>query len=389
MATDFYICGCGPGHETNCQPGNDSNSGTNRSQPWLTYEKARTVFGTMQAGDTINFCRGGVIPIGPFPDSAIASSGTQWVNKNCRDGNRCEIRDYTPAWSSGQNAPKLLAPSNASAFRFENGGNSSEEEGVNIRNLTLQGSGDQWGIMLFNDMDHLLINNLLIENFNIGVQIGGRNAPILDGDGISKDIDLKNSRIINNRGMGFLGNGDDCDIENNVFDNNGFNGHVGAPALDHNFYWSGAARNPDGSDHLTQNSRIVNNILHKAAFVDGQCQGTSLVVHGTQNNLTIEGNTVYEDPGTAGNGCWGISVDGGYATYEEFPGLIIRGNKVYNVGMSGIGCQGCRNSIIENNVVVQENNNGMTAINIPSKPDGNVGPTQNNIVRNNSIFFGR
>jgi len=42
------------------------------------------------------------------------------------------------------------------------------------------------------------------------------------------------------------------------------------------------------------------------------------------NGVTIEGNTIYQAPGTANSGCWGIAVDAGYGSAEIFSKVVIR-----------------------------------------------------------------
>ena len=252
------------------------------------------------------------------------------------------------------------------------------------------------GVFFYNDMDHVILDNLHIENFSLGVQVAGANLPPKAGsDGQQENIDVMNSTIINNRSQGFLGGCTDCSLQDNYFENNGYNGHAGAPALDHNIYWSGGGNKlADGSLGAVSNGRISGNVSYRSAVVNGQCRGVSLVVHGIHDNLIIENNVIYEDPGKAHPGCWGIAVDGGYSTPESFKGLIIRKNKVINVGGMGIGCTGCYNAVVENNVIIHEHSVSLTAIKVPDKvtypniKQGNEASTTNVMVRNNSIYFG-
>src|SRR5580692_446961 len=59
--TIYYVCDCQAGAASNCQAGDDTNDGTDPSTPWQTYDKAQTQFANLQPGDTIAFCKGGVI----------------------------------------------------------------------------------------------------------------------------------------------------------------------------------------------------------------------------------------------------------------------------------------------------------------------------------------
>ena len=57
--TVYYVCDCGPGADPKCVSGDDSKARTSRSSPWRTYQKARSTFAQIAAGDMIAFCRGG------------------------------------------------------------------------------------------------------------------------------------------------------------------------------------------------------------------------------------------------------------------------------------------------------------------------------------------
>ncbi|MGJ0490485.1 MAG: right-handed parallel beta-helix repeat-containing protein, partial [Methylobacter sp.] len=124
----------------------------------------------------------------------------------------------------------------------------------------------------------------------------------------------------------------------------------------------------------TNNSGITisNNTLTKSAFVGGKCTGVSLVVHGVVNGLTIKDNTVFEAIGAAEQGCWGISVDPGYATEESFSNVMITGNKVTNVGNVGIGCASCTDLQILDNTITHSQDFGFTAIRVPVRVEDAV-----------------
>ncbi len=89
-------------------------------------------------------------------------------------------------------------------------------------------------------------------------------------------------------------------------------------------------------------------------------------------------------------GCWGIAVDTGYNTTEEFDNVVIRGNTIKNVGDVGIGINACLNCTIENNVIIQEQNRGFIGIAVPDKI-ADKGPEDakmtNVTVRFNSIYI--
>jgi len=377
--TVYYACDCEPGADPQCVAGNDANAGASISSPWRTYAKAVTTFNNvMNAGDTIAFCKGGVI-------SHSNADEIRWVNPRCLADNRCVVRDYIPNWASGdENKPVIKSIDGVNGFNLEDGANADHEEGYVFRNLEIIGNGTgQRGFFIYNDIDDVLFDNLIIRSFRLGIDLEGFNTPNPGSDGYSDRIILRNSIIRDNVGQGWLGSCDNCIIENNYFENNGFGFPGSILNRNHNLYYS--------STRESYNSIIRNNFLYKSAVDSNSvCQGVPLVVHGNHTNLLIENNTIIEDIGKAGGGCWGIVADQGGST-DQFLGLIIRGNKVINVGNLGIGCTSCENALIENNVIVQEQNNfDGTIISIPSKSIGDFSPgdapTFNVTVRHNSIF---
>jgi len=295
------------------------------------------------------------------------------------------VEDYNPPWASGDEAmPIIWVRSDQNAFSLEDGGNADHEEGYVFRNLELRctvcDQTNRWGFFLYNDIDDVLLDHLVIDGFAIGVHLAGSNACSNDAqcDGQNDRLTLRDSTIINNYGQGFLGSGNETIIEGNVFENNGT-----TAVYDHNIYYSGAAAHTTGS-------RIRNNELYHSAWQPtGSCTATSLVVHGEHDDLVIEGNRVWEDVGGADRGCWGIAVDPGYQNEAEgFTNVVIRSNSVINVGNLGIGVSSCQNCVIEDNVIVQEQDFNFRAIAAPSKPrnDNNDLAETNVDVRNNSIY---
>jgi hypothetical protein len=210
---------------------------------------------------------------------------------------------------------------------------------LDVRSKTGGHSGN--GFFIYNDVKDVLVCGMSITGFGIGFHAAGSNAPAAGSDGKNARVVLRNSYIANNGDQGWLGGCDGCGVEYSKFENNGFKQTV----LNHNIYFS-----PRGADGMFARG----NDLYKNAIVNGKCESVSLVVHGQLTNLTIEGNTVREDVGKVGVGCWGIAVDSGYAGEAEgFKNVIIRRNKVTNVGNLGIGLNACQNCLVENNVIVQ------------------------------------
>ena len=370
----YYLSDCQTGALPACIPGDDSNDGTTPDAPWKTFKKALDSLGdSTPPGQQYFFARGG---------SFQHSTNVRLSDVNSMRDNPILFDAYTPSWASDSSNPPIITvtAANVSAFDFQNGGNATHDEGYVIRNLDLRGSGKaQYGISLYNDVDYVVMENLSISGFAAGLQVGTANAPAAQGSDTSNDnYVLRNSKIFNNFGMGFLGSGDNFIIENNVFDNNGFAEAV----FNHNIYVN--------SETNATNSVIRKNTLTHSTMVNGKCSGVSLVVHGATNGLLIENNRIQEDVGAVTGGCYGIAVDpGGYGHSEGFPGTVIRGNWVINVGNVGIGASACPNCVIENNVVIEEQagigfNGIMIPIQVRNPGDAAEG---NATIRNNSIYL--
>lgn len=365
-----YVCDCGTGADPDCVAGDDANDGLDPARALRTYEAARTTFGTLAAGDTVALCSGGSFTVG---------TANRWVNANCRAGVPCFVRPYAAPWATGdEDLPTIHLDGDGRVFAFEDGGDPEHEEGYVLLDLNLQGSGQGWAVFVYNDADDITMCGLVLNNFSIGVHVGGSN-PVGGGtsDGRNARIVLRGSRVTNNEGQGWLGACNGCAVEGSHFENNGF----GAAVFNHNIYFSGS------DTGASVGMRAVGNDLYRSAFIAGTCQGVSLVVHGEHDGLVIEGNTVHEDVGAAGGGCWGIAMDTGYAEAEGFRNVTIRGNTVVNVGNVGIGLDACDHCVIENNVIVQQQSFGSTAIAIPDRDRDPMDLAMTNVtVRNNSIY---
>lgn len=356
QAKNYYVCD---------STGDDSNLGLSESKPFKTYDKAMANFNSLEAGSSILFCRGGKFP---------ATQQPRLSNTKCLADKPCSIRDY-----GDENLPRpVIAAYGIHAFNFENGGAPRPDGGYLIENLTIiaaEKSGA--GIRLYNDVNDLTISNVHIEGFNIGVYAANSNAAT-EGSSSNEANDriiLRNSNIINNLKIGFLGSCNDCLIEGNNFENNGTH-----PSLDHNIYLSGSKTHKRG---IT----VRNNTLYRSAIVDGICQGVSLVGHGLLEDVLIENNVIKEDIGKVSNGCWGISIDPGYRTVDEsFRNIVIRNNKIINVGGNAIGCASCEGITIEGNEIIDEAQKTTAGIKVPVREE-NTAKSNNIIVRNNKVVL--
>ncbi len=355
-AKNYYVCD---------STGDDNNDGLSESSAFKSYPKAISTFNQMFAGDNVLFCRGGVFPI--TVDARIH-------NTKCGASQPCTLGSY-----GDESLPKpVLSAVNQNGLYFTEGGNADPDGGYTVRDLSIVSDGytKKNGLVFYNDVDDVTLDGLHVEGFRIGVYSAGANTPSAGANGSNDRFVLKNSVIINNSSQGFHGGCQDCVIENNTFENNGF----GQKILDHNIYLA-------WSKSIAKGVTIKNNTLYKSTRIGGKCQGVSLVVHGKFEDLVIENNTVKEDVGKVTGYCWGISVDPGYSKKEEaFYNVTIRNNTLINVGNVAIGCASCEGVNIENNTIIDEGNMLKYGIHVPAKPEDSV-KSKDVVIRNNRIVY--
>jgi hypothetical protein len=371
-----YVCDCLSGAAEGCAPGDDSASGA-LDAPWRTVQKAQQAFQSATAGTTVAFCRGG----------SFDASGGAWVNENTSDGctaaEPCVVRDYAPPAGTGSEERPIFTVSSGHGIDLTNGGDAVHEEGYVFLNLDVRstsGGSSGNGVFAYNDVDDVLVCNSSFEGFDVGFYMAGSNPAAAGSDGKNSRIELRGSQVKNCGSQGMLGSCDDCVLAYNEFENNGF----GASSPDegsrnHNVYLS--------AHTLVRGMKVVGNRLYRSAMVDGACTGAPLVVHGQLADLSIEGNRIEEDLGAAAPGCWGLSVDTGYAgEHEEFSNVTIRRNTVINTGNVGIGTSGCDTCTIENNLVIQGQAFSTTLIAVPVRDRGSEDqPLDAVTVRNNTL----
>lgn len=357
-ATDYYVCNTG---------GSDANDGLTTSTPFETFSKARTTFTTMNAGDSVLLCRDGVFP----------AAGSGWLaNFNCgaAAGQECTMSDY----GAGTSRP-IINVTSGHGLNFEEGGAPSADGGYIISNLIFKGISpvnSAAGIRFYNDVNDVMLQNLHIEGFNIGVHTAGAGGnPDPGADEEQNRITLKDSVIFNNTGQGWLGGCDNCIIEGNTFENNGFT----TPVFDHNVYLASSG------GQVVNNMIVRDNYLYKSTHSAGTCQGVSMVGHGMFDTLTIENNVIREDVGAVSPTCWGISIDPGYASEEYFLNISIINNTLINVGNVAIGCASCNGATITGNVIIDAGNQLSHGIAVPVRTEDTV-KSQNVTISNNKII---
>jgi hypothetical protein len=371
-AADVHVCACGAGADLDCVAGDDTADGS-AGAPLATLTAAQTLWNSaLGAGDRVLLCEGGVFS----PPSSL------WFNSACTAASPCEVTAYLPDWASGDEARPVIASTGTTPFDFSNPGGAIHQEGVVVSGLDLTctdctGSAAS-GVFISNDLDHVLLEDLQIRGFEIGIHQGGSNdcdPSDASCDGKNTDLTVRNVTVERSTVIGMLAGGDRLAILDSVFRENG-----SGSAFHHNLYVS----SPSGS---SSDVRIERNTLYRSAWLaNGTCEGTSLVVHGVQSGLEIRDNLVYEDIGSATEACWGITVDAAYSEAERFEDVTIAGNRVLHVGNLGIGVSSCVGCTLENNVVTNAQAFPSTGIAVPSRPRSpEDAPLDNVVVRHNSI----
>ena len=347
----YYACDCGSGADPSCQAGSDSNAGTSADKPWQTYTKAQGQFAKLAAGDTIAFCKGG----------AFTGNKSAWVNASCRANNVCTVRDYTPSWASSSTAmPKVTG----GALSFANEGGSAHEEGYQFLNLEFDGSSGT-GVFIYNDIKDVLLCNMVLNGYTDAIDAESALTPLASGsDGLNARITVRGSQILNNSDMGYIGACTDCTLEYNYFDHNG-----GNSPTQHDIYLEGQ-HDASGKSLTPTGEQIIGNEMHHSVEGSGtSCGGSILTLHGTHDQVLIQGNLIEEAQGTAQEGCWGIAVaPGGYSTPEGFTNVTILGNTVIGVGNAPIDVESCQNCVVADNLVIDTDAYGSG---IQVRPNGN------------------
>ena len=381
-AATYYFSDCQLGADAGCTPGKDTNTGTSPSAPRQNLP-SRALIDGLVAGDQVLLAKNGAWK------SAVTAFWTENTKGSAQ--RHIVIASYSPLGYSGSaKALITLTAPNANCLTISNGGTVPvHKEGFTFKDIKCVGTGtssNSVGVFTYNDVSDVLLENLDISGFGIGIYPGAGNAP----GAVTSRLTLRNSQIYDNGSQGFFGIGRGLLVEGNTFDNNGFVGESTRPANHfHNIYLSSAMDTVLRGNTLTR-SAVCNVKMKSPCVVINQCQGVSLVVHGTASNLVIENNVLDETTGAAA-GCYGIQVaPGGYGTPENFSGTVIRGNRLFNVGGVAIDMGSAPNSIVESNVIVWNvaPKFSMNGIVVPS---GNAVRSatldRQLMIRNNSIYI--
>ena len=376
IAATYYLSDCQAGATAGCVVGSDAANGTTPSTP----KRNVAALPALLAGDTVSFARGGSWS---FPSPWYPGFGTKTAPKT--------YNSFQAAWCTSGTCltqkPLLNAAVNIGLVAFTNGGSSSHKEGVVLKDLELKagaGSTDLFSaaVFIYNDSDYITLDNLDISGFGLGISIQGTNEVGPGSDGINNNITIRNSNIHDNLNLGLQGAATDLLIENNRFDNNGKG--AGCSNRCHNLYLA---------LYPMVNERIVvrgNTLTRSGRATTATCNGSSLEGHGNLRDLIIENNTIDESTGASG-GCYGIQLTTLSIAYpnEVMANIVIRGNRVVNVGGVGIGLAGCTSCVVENNVIVWDDSATHVGIHLPNGPQGDDGVQEKVTVRNNSIYFAK
>jgi len=339
-----------------CDSGSDDNTGLSADNPWYSFSKVAAQFKYLAAGDTVAFCRGGIIDIPVYE---------RFINTNCSAENPCIFKDYdTPDSTGNEPAPILKSTNDNGIFYFSKREN-TKGEGIVVKNLELIGNGTGMGVFTLNGVSDVSLFNLKIHGFRVGVSFS------VEPFG-SKNISLVQSIITDNSEQGWLGGGTNTLIDGNYFENNGYDGGV----FLHSIYISGFD---------IDNVKVTNNRLYRTAVVDGLCTGVALTAHGRISNIAIENNSIVEPLNGAAPTCYGIGIGAGYKSIDEWlKGVVIRNNTVTNAGYVSIGCASCVDVLIENNKISNSNPKYHDGIRVPVSADDSV-KTDNVVIRGNYI----
>jgi len=340
-------------------PGNNANAGTSASAPKQNLS-GFDVNG-LPAGSRLLFARGGT----------WTNFGVSLRNLNATTTSPIVFDSYAASW--GSNERPWLMTSSATAFNFGVYNDTVADGGYTIRNLKLDGRGtpSAWGLFLHNETRNVVVENMEITGFYIGIHSQGMGATGNTG------LVVRNSNIHHNSEHGMLGDANDMVIEGNTFAYNNMDGG----SFEHGIYLGGHGRNG-----IVRNNTFLNN-----SAPNGVCNGGNFTVHGQWDGLLIEGNRVQQDAATGG--CYGMSITPGYNSAEYFRNVVIRGNTVDNVGGCGICVGAAPGVLVENNTVIHRQSTSLTAILIPTNvaigDPTNIGDDLDAgaIVRNNQACF--
>lgn len=364
LATNYHFCECSTGAHASCAPGSNSNAGTSSSSPKLN--PSSFDFNTLQAGDQVLYCRGGVFSqTSSYGIEASAATPT----------NPIIFQDYAPP-SGATGTPRIEVTGSINAM--EVGGYYSTDPqhgGYTFRNLIFDGNGSgNWGFWINSRARNITLEDVEITGFNIAVHISSTPEGLTNPE--VEWLTIRRTNIHDNVDMGILGGAKYFLLENSTIASN----NAGGGGMSHGLYFS-------CDEHDCRNAIIRNNLFDRNSVVSGQCTGGNVTMHGTFDGMIVEGNTIIQD--TSASTCFGISLTQGYThTNEFFTKVAIRNNLIVNLGLCAICVNTAPGVVIENNVVVLTTATFHIGIEVVRLEDDSVTYATNNaVVRNNTVVM--
>lgn len=359
-----------------CDTGSDSSGDGSSAKPYQSFTKAAATFASLNAGDTIAFCRGG----------KWTNVGETFDNKKCTTSATCDIRDYGDA---SKPAPSFTTNSGPILNFMHNP--EAGHQGYRVLNLALQGGSNANAFSFYNQTTDVDVCNVTMDGFNTAVNItsGDGDQPVY---GPSKRIRFRGCTFTNASNIAFMSGGEDIVIEDSVFQDCG-----SQTATEHSVYFASYEYDV-GKQVVVPTSQRMRMTRTHISYKNKKCMGSPLVIHGRHQDAVVENSIVEAD--SADDNCYGPGTGcGGYPYGCWFRNTIIRGNTFRNLGNSVTDNSLCKGCLIENNLIISPRQVEGVTLGGTDQPRGSNSsaypswdgypddPMQNVIVRNNTIVF--
>ena len=369
-AADSHFCDCRTGAQADCVAGSDQTGDGSALRPWQSLSLAQKRFRSMGPGDTIRLCEGG-----SFRADNLSSD---WDNPRCQADLRCRIEAYSVSETPSENAPSpIVRRKTGTMFNFEER-RGPPTRGVDIFRVDFicdDCTGPNQGIRVARGAGDMTFDQITLDGFAVNFYVRHTGAA-------QSNVTLKNSRILNGQRQGVLGGSPNMQILDNYFENNGGLKHI----YDHSIYLSGDRK--ETGPEIPYNIVIRGNEIYKTSHVGGSCTASAIVGHSYLNGIIVEENFIHEDPGTANRSCYGIDFTPAHTEVEKIENIIVRRNLISNMGGVGVWLGATRNSLIENNVFI-DNSLEPSRMGVYLKDFDEKGGYKNEdvTIRNNSAYF--
>jgi hypothetical protein len=343
----IHFSDCQTGSAPGCAPGNNANPGT---QAAPKRDLSGVNIDGLPAGTSLLFARGGAWNV-----------SMRLRNLNATSAAPLTFADY------GSGALPIFNTPRHTTVSFGTYGDTAPDGGYIFRNLKFDGLGTgQWGAFVQGATRDVVFDGVEIAGFDVGIHAQQ------SASSKNETLVIRNGYLHHNREHGFLGEANGLLIESTRFEDNNPSGG----GREHGAYIGGR------STGLTvRNSSFRRNSVNSAT---GRCDGGNLTVHGQHESVLIEGNLIEQS--SADDGCFGISVTAGYSTPEWFRNLVIRNNRIVNLGACAICVSAAPKAVIESNRIYNTQTRWHVGIAIPGN---RIGPDDEAdggaVVRNNLI----